>query len=394
MNNSVKYSEKEVDSKMVPAKELGNNLYKNLAHRLLDKADVNVNGSRRWDIQVNDESVYALWLKKGSIGLGESYMNGLWDCENLDEFICRILRANLRNAGGSYWKKLIYKAQALVFNQQSVKKAGEVGLKHYDVGNDLYEAMLGKEMVYSCAYWQNASSLEEAQEQKLDLICRKIKLQPGQKVLDVGCGWGGFARFAAQKYGAEVVGITISHEQYNLARQRCAGLPIEIKLQDYRSVYEEFDRIVSIGMFEHVGYKNYRTFMQMVHRCLKKNGLFLLHCIGSNTSEISTDPWINKYIFPNGMLPSVMQITRSIENLFVLEDWHNMGVFYDLTLQEWLRRFKQAWPELKKNYNERFYRMWVYYLSCSAASFRAKENNLWQIVFSRQENDQFYQSVR
>ncbi len=371
-----------------------NSFYKETIQNLLAKADVSINGSRPWDIQVHDERLYSYLFNQASLGLGESYMKGLWDCQAIDQLMYKVLSADLEKQVTRDIKTIWYKIQATFLNRQTVQRAHQDIRKHYDIGNDLFEAMLDKRMIYSCAYWQNAATLEEAQDGKLDLICRKLRLEQGQRILDIGCGWGGFASFAAENYGVEVLGITLSEEQVKLAKKRCKHLPVEIRLQDYRSVNEQFDRIVSVGMFEHVGYKNYDTYMNVIQRILKKDGLFLLHSIGGNSSVTTTDPWINTYIFPNGMMPSISQIAKAAENKLIMEDWHNFGTFYDLTLMEWLKRFKNAWPDLKKRYGDQFYRMWVYYLSCSAASFRTKKNNLWQIVFSIPTNPAAYTSVR
>ena len=370
------------------------NFYEEYMHKLFNKADIQINGSRPWDIQVHDSSLYANLFKKGSLAFGESYMDGLWDCEKLDELTFRIIRANLDREVSRDFRAILYFLKSKFLNQQSVNKVQEVAKKHYDVGNDLFAAMLDKRMMYSCAYWDNAETLDQAQENKLELICQKLKLLPGQRVLDIGCGWGGFAQYAAEKYKVDVVGITISKQQLQLAKERCANLPVEIRLQDYRSLNEKFDRVVSIGMFEHVGYKNYVDYMQTVRNALKDDGLFLLHTIGGNVSLTTIDPWINTYIFPNAMMPSVAQIGKSIENKFILEDWHSLGSNYDLTLMAWMDRFKHAWSQIREKYDERFYRMWIYYLSTCAASFRAKRNNLWQIVLSPPTNLNAYVSVR
>ena len=202
-------------------------------------------------------------------------------------------------------------------------------------------------------------------------------------MLEIGCGWGSFAKYAAETYGAEVVGITVSKEQVELARKRCKGLPVEIRLQDYREINEPFDHIVSLGMIEHVGNKNYRTYMQTVHRCLKDDGIFLLHTIGSNISVYTTDAWIAKYIFPNSHLPSIRQLALATEGLFVMEDWQNFGAYYDKTLMAWFQNFDAGWDKVKSNYSEQFYRMWKYYLLSCAGSFRARKNQLWQVVFSK-----------
>jgi len=283
---------------------------------------------------------------------------------------------------------------ARIFNRQSKKRAFQIGEKHYDLGNELFRNMLDKQMIYSCAYWKDAFVLDEAQEAKLNLICQKLGLQPGMKILDIGCGWGSFAKYAAEKFKVKVIGITVSKEQVELGKRLCKGLPVEIRLQDYRDVKEKFDCVVSVGMFEHVGYKNYRTYMKVVHHCLKDNGLFLLHTIGKNKLETSADPWINKYIFPNGMLPSGRNIGKAIEGLFIMEDWHNFGAYYDETLMAWYKNFEKNWGEIKPNYDQRFYRMWKYYLLSCAGSFRARKIQLWQIILSKKGVLGGYKSIR
>jgi len=266
---------------------------------------------------------------------------------------------------------------------QSRRRAFIIGEKHYDLGNDLFQRMLDKRMNYSCAYWKDANSLDEAQENKLDLICKKIYLEPGMRVLDIGCGWGAFGKYAAEKYGAKVVGITVSKEQVSLGKEMCKGLPVEFRLQDYREVNEQFDRIVSVGMIEHVGYKNFRQYFKIAKNNLSNDGLFLLHTIGEVRSYKSSDAWTHKYIFPNGMLPSITQISKAIEGLFVMEDWHNIGNDYDKTLLAWYNNFIAGWDYLKSKYSERFFRMWKYFLLSSAGAFRARNKNQdWQIVLS------------
>jgi len=347
---------------------------------LLAEADVRVGGQRPWDIQVHDARFYARVLSHGSLGLGESYMDGDWDCPSLDGALYRLLRARVdeRVRAGDIWDALY----ARWFNPQTRARSRQVGERHYDLGNDLYHAMLGQRLVYSCAYWRNADSLDAAQEAKLDLVCRKLQLQPGMRVVDIGCGWGEALKFAAERYGVSGVGITISREQADYARELCAGLPIDIRLQDYRDLHERFDAGFSLGMFEHVGVKNYRTYFQVMRRLLPEQGLFLLHTIGGNESVRRTDAWINKYIFPNSMLPSAAQISQASEGLFVLEDWHSLGADYDRTLQAWRSNVEAAWPRLDGRYDERFRRMWHYYLSASMGGFRARRLQLWQIVLS------------
>ncbi len=351
---------------------------------LLREADIQLDGSRPWDIQLYAPGVIDSAISRGNLGLGESYMRGEWDAIRLDELFYRIMRAQL----GQRIKptQLIYHSlRSRLLNRQTAKRAWEVGEKHYNLGNDFYAAMLDQRMTYTCGYWKHAQTLDEAQEAKLDLICRKLQLKPGMRVLDIGCGWGSFMGYAAEHYGVECVGLTISKEQAEFGQRLLRkGLPVEFRLQDYRDESETFDRVVSIGMFEHVGHKNYREYMSVVHRCLKDDGLFLLHTIGKNLSNTVTDPWIDKYIFPNGELPTLGQITDAAEALFVIEDLHNFGADYDRTLMAWHHNFETHWPRFKEQYGERFYRMWRYYLLVCAGAFRARQIQLWQLVMSKQ----------
>ncbi|MBI1940145.1 MAG: cyclopropane fatty acyl phospholipid synthase [Acidobacteria bacterium] len=362
--------------------------------RILALADIEIGGDRPWDIRVHHEGFYDRVLSQGSLGLGESYMEGWWDSPQLDEFFHRALRADLAAKVRSDWETVLRLLGRTLVNPQRRSKAFEIGERHYDVGNDLYRAMLDRRMVYTCAYWKNAKTLDEAQEAKLDLVCRKLGLQPGQKVFDIGCGWGSFLKYAAENYGVAGVGNTVSKEQVKLGRQLCAGLPIRIDLQDYREIEGRFDHIVSLGMFEHVGSKNYRTFMRLVSMHLADEGLFLLDTIGGEGSMRRTDPWFEKYIFPNSMTPSTEQMAAAIDGLFVMEDWHNFGADYDRTLMAWFRNFDERWPCLQVRYDARFYRMWKYYLLACAGCFRARKSQSWQIVLSKRGVVGGYVSVR
>jgi cyclopropane-fatty-acyl-phospholipid synthase len=361
---------------------------------VLSKAGIEVNGGNPWDIRVHNQRFYRGVLAKGSLGLGESYVDGWWDCEKLDEFFFKVVRSRLADTMRKSPAVVRTALLARAANMQSRRRAFHIATRHYDLGNDLFSAMLDDRMVYSCAYWKGCQTLGEAQEAKMDLICRKLQLEPGMTILDIGCGWGSLANYAAEKYGVSVVGITVSQEQVDWARRHARTLPIDIRLQDYREINGTFDRIVSVGMFEHVGYKNYRTFMMTVHRCLRDDGLVMLHTIGGNRSVVSVDPWIGRYVFPNGMLPSIRQIGRAMEGLFVMEDWHNFSADYDRTLMEWHRNFENAWGRLHSHYDERFHRIWRYYLLSCAGAFRARGNQLWQIVLSKQGIVGGYRSIR
>lgn len=356
---------------------------KTIVKDLLDKAGITINGSKPYDIQVKNDDLYNRIIYGGQVAVGESYMDGWWDCEALDQFFDKIYRTDFsgyfKNSAGFVLNIL----QGKLFNLQKKKRAYEVGIRHYDVGNEFYQAMLDKRLLYSCAYWENAADLESAQEAKLDLICQKINLQPGMTVLDMGCGWGSFARFAAEKYGAEVTGVTVSKNQVELANERCKGLPVDIRLEDYRNVSGQFDRVISIGFLEHVGHKNYATYMENCWNNLKDDGISFVQTIGGNVSVSNGHPWIIKYIFPNGMLPSIAQIGKAMEGLFVMENWQNYGPHYDKTLMAWYERFEKNWSKFRSKYGERFYRMWKFYLLSCAGTFRSRRTQLWQIVMSK-----------
>jgi cyclopropane-fatty-acyl-phospholipid synthase len=351
------------------------------AAELLEMAGVHIDGTAPTDIRVHDDQLYARVFAHGSLGLGEAYMDSWWDADDLPGFFTKVLTSHLDEHLKTL-DTLIAHLKARFINMQRGEHAFDIGKLHYDLGNDLFKAMLGKYMVYSCGYWAQATHLDDAQEAKLDLICRKLQLKPGMRVLDIGSGWGEALKFAAERYGVIGVGITVSQEQAELSRELCRGLPIEIRLQDYRELNESFDAIMSIGMFEHVGGKNYREYFEVARRCLKGDGLFLLHSIGSNQSPGRPDPWIEKYIFPNSMIPAASQVASALEGLFVVEDWHNFGADYDRTLTAWRANFDAAWPSLSTRYDERFRRMWRFYLSVSSAVFRSRRDQLWQLTLS------------
>ena len=371
------------------------NKYRSLVKQLLSLANVEVNGSNPWDIQVHDERFYKRAVTEVELGLGESYLDGWWDVEKLDEMIFRVIRADLQNKIKHNLKVALQLSGFYFINMQARRRAFIIGEKHYDLGNNLFQNMLDKRMNYSCAYWKDADTLDKAQENKLELICKKLYLKPGMKVLDIGCGWGAFGKYAAEKYGVDVIGITVSKEQVTLGRELCKGLPVEFRLQDYRDVNEKFDRIVSVGMIEHVGHKNYKDYFKIAERNLIDDGLFLLHTIGEVRSVNKTDAWTHKYIFPNGMQPSISQLAGAVEDVFVIEDLHNFGADYDKTLMAWYNNFNDNWNAIKNTYNERFHRMWKYFLLSSAGAFRARsKNQLWQIILSKNGILNGYNSIR
>lgn len=374
---------------------------RDIVTRLAGESGIEIDGPQPWDIAVHNDAFFDAVLRRGSLGLGESYMAGHWDCDDLESTLARL-------AGSSAERRILrdprlaislfaFYLKQVIPNRGSRSRAFEVGRQHYDIGNELYRRMLDRRMIYSCGYWRDAQTLDEAQEAKLDLICRKLELKEGMRILDIGCGWGGFLRFAAERYGVSGIGITVSGQQAEYAAESTREFPVEIRQCDYRdlnsSVNGRFDRILSIGMFEHVGYKNFPVYMRVVHDLLEQDGVTLIHTIGCNEPIRSRDRWIARYIFPNSKLPAIAQIEPAARPFFLLEDLHNFGPDYTTTLRAWLSNFNAAWPQLREHYDERFRRMWTYFLCASAAVFRTRKTQLWQLVFSKYRTA-MYRSVR
>ena len=353
---------------------------------LVASAGITVGGPEPWDVKINDERIWTRLLRDGSLGGGEAYVDGWWDSPAVDQTIHRLQKVKAIDTLRENWMFVLHILKARVLNLQTMRRAFGSGQHHYDIGNDLYEAMLDRRMLYTCALWSSgARTLEEAQDAKLELVCKKIGLteRTGMRVLDLGCGWGGFAAYAAERYGANVVGLTVSKEQVRFAKEHYAALPIDIRLDDYRNATGSYDAVVSIGLMEHVGPKNYRGYFELVDRLLAPDGVAFVHTIGGNVARAHIDPWIDKYIFPNSALPSLAQLVTAMEGVFVCEDIHNIGEDYDATLMAWFERFDAAWPTLRAKYDERFYRMWKFYLLASAGSFRSRAQQLFQIVMTR-----------
>lgn len=372
----------------------------NILQNILDKAGININGNQPFDIRINDERFYKRLLRNFSLGAGESYMDGWWSCKKLDELFFRVTRQV--NTDQFYRSRKFFFLRLIntFINRQTPRRSRQVAMQHYNLDNELYRKMLGESMAYTCAYWRNATTLDQAQRDKFDLVCKKIELKPDDHILELGCGWGSFAKYAAEKYGCKITAVNISDEQIKYAKEFCKGLPVEFHLCDYRDthIYNsknlKFNKAVSIGLCEHVGPKNYRKFFQIVRSNLKEDGLFLLHTIGRNNTFKVVDPWMNKYIFPNGILPSIKQLSSNLENIFIIEDLHNFGSDYDKTLMAWKNNFDKHWPELSTRYDEKFYRMWTYYLASCAGVFRAREMQLWQFVLTPKGKLNGYNSVR
>jgi cyclopropane-fatty-acyl-phospholipid synthase len=350
---------------------------------LLRGADVRINGSRPWDIQLHDARFFSRVLAAGTLGFGESYMDGWWDCEALDELCARAIGARLDQRFVYSFSNLVGLASALLSNHQTRRRSRRVGRVHYDLGNDFFEAMLDPFMQYSCAIFAGGDDLAAAQRCKLETLCQWLDLRPGLRLLDIGCGWGGLAKYAAENFGCSVIGLTISREQQQYAERFCAGLDIEIQLRDYREVRGRFDRIVSVGMVEHVGFKNYRAYLEAAAKSLGAEGRFLCQGIGNPVSNLQIDPWIRRYIFPNSLLPSLSRLTKAAEGLFLVEEVRNFGPHYDPTLMAWDANFQRAWPRFADRFGERFRRMWRFYLLSCAGAFRARSLQVYGVLFEK-----------
>jgi cyclopropane-fatty-acyl-phospholipid synthase len=354
-----------------------------MVRELLGLAGITIGGSAPGDIVVHEPGFYERLLRDASIGLGESYMEGWWDTDALDVFIEKAMRANLKQKVMGSWRLRALTVKAVVLNLQSKARSGSSVEAHYDIGNDLYTRMLDPRMVYTCGYWKDARTLTEAQEAKLDLVCRKVGLEPGMRVLDLGCGWGGLASWAAEKYGCTVVGVTLSRDQVALGNQLWKHLPVELRLCDYRDVTGTFDRVMSIGMMEHVGPKNHREVMRVIDRCMVDDGVAIIHTIANNRSLRHGTPFIEKYIFPNAVAPSLAQLGKAMEGILVCEDLHNIGPDYDPTLMAWWANFDRTYSEIADRYDTKFYRMWKFYLLAAAGASRARDGQLYQVVLTK-----------
>ena len=359
-----------------------------LCERVLSAADVRVGGERPWDIRVHDDRFYDRVVADGTLGLGESYMDGWWDCDALDEMTARTLRAGGERAVSRNWRTALQALRSRLVNMQDRRRSRRVANRHYDIDDRLYLSFLDPYDQYTCAYFQGVppGDLVGAQQAKMDLICRKLALRPTDRVLDIGCGWGGLARWMAERHGCRVTGVNIARGQLDCARRRNGDPRVDFVAMDYRdlpaAMPAAFDKVVSVGMAEHVGRRNYRTYFRAVRSVLRPDGLFLLQTCAQDASRSATDPWIDRYIFPGGEVPSPAQLSSGFDGLFVLEDWHAMGSHYDRTLMAWWRRFEDAWPAFRAQYGDRFRRMFRYYMLTCAGAFRARQMQLCQAVLS------------
>jgi len=369
-------------------------LFKPIIESLLEGTGVQLDGDRPWDIRVNRERLYRRALR-GSLGFGEAYINGDWDCEALDELFRRLLSANTQKRPLIRAARAVKSLQARLMNLQTRRRSRAVAEEHYDLDHRMYALFLGPWNQYTCCFFDGTDDLERAEIAKLEMLCDKLELRAGDRLLDIGCGWGGFAKYAARTRGCEVTGISLSDAQIRYATEYTRGLPVTIRRLDYRDLPESglapFDKISIVGMIEHVGYKNYAELLGIVHDMLKPDGLFLLHTIGNNERSTVVDPWIEKYIFRNSMAPAMSHLADASEGRFVIEDWENYGHHYVPTLQAWYERFNANWDRIRtlitaRPFDERFRRMWNYYLMSSKAAFDVEHLHLWQLVMTRRNS--------
>jgi cyclopropane-fatty-acyl-phospholipid synthase len=357
-------------------------LYERLVASVFLEADVRLDGGRAWDFDVRDDRFYHTVLLKGSLGLGESYVDGWWTCRDLEELIYRLLRSGVERHNRYRPSTLWLAGLARLTNRQTRRRGMKVAEEHYNLGDRVF-SFLGHYKNYSCGYFEGTDDLDVAQRLKLELLCRKLNLQPGERLLDVGGGWGEFARYAAKHYGVEVVSINIADDQIRFAREYCAGHPVKIVKCDYRDATGTYDKIAAIAMLPHVGPRNYREFMQVMHDRLTPNGTLLIECTGGNQSRAYCEPWTNKCIFSGGTIPSLKQLGEAMERLFVLEDLHNFAPSYVHTLRGWHANFQKAWPEMASGASESFRRTFEYFFLSCAAAFRARDLQYWHLVLTK-----------
>jgi cyclopropane-fatty-acyl-phospholipid synthase len=344
---------------------------------LLARAGVAVDGGRPWDIRVANPAFYRRALDGGSLAVGEAYADGWWEAERLDEFFHRVFKAGLHErlapSPWSGWRSLAGR----LFGRRGRTHAPEA------LGSDVFRAMLGRRMSGACAYWKDARALDDADEAALELACRKLELKAGMSVLDMGSGWGAFARYAAERHGVSVVGVDISQERVQLARELCKGLPVALRVQDYEEVRGRFDRVVSLGLMEHAGAGSCRAVMAAAARCLKADGVALIHTAARNRAAGPRERWPAAGVLLEDGAPALSRLAAAAEGLFVIEDVHNLGTHYAPTLLAWHENLARRWPGLSGRYGDRLYRTLTFGLLSTAGRFRARQGQLYQIVMTR-----------
>jgi cyclopropane-fatty-acyl-phospholipid synthase len=353
---------------------------------ILEPQDIHINGNRPWDMVVRDERVFRDIVTRGSLGLGNAYTQGWWDSPALDEWMYRVSQSPALRSARTLTHIIpnaLATASEFLYNTQSLPRSQHVLKKHYELNLPLFANMLDPLMQYSCAHFGNTKTLPEAQVEKLDLIARKLEISERDTLLDIGSGWGGLAKYFSENKGCSVTGINISQKQIQFSEKFAPSQKVSFQNRDYRQIEGIFDKVVSVGMFEHVGPQNYRAFMKSAHKALRPGGLLLIQSITKSTSDKICDPWIKRNIFPNSHIPSLAQVSAAAEDLFVLESVQNIGEHYDKTLMCWHKNFTKNWEKISPSFDSAFQRKWTYYLLTCAGVFRARELGCCQVLFRK-----------
>lgn len=376
---------------------------KKFVEELFSQAGIEVNGSNPWDPQIHNPIAYNMTVGNGLIGAGEAYMRGYWDCEQLEEFFRRAVQVDLAKRMPWNLSTATLVTKARLMNLQLPKRAWEVGRMHYDLPREVWECTLDFAMTGSCAYYRFPDeTLDQAQQNKLNLTLKKVGLQKGHSLLDIGVGWAAFSGLSAITYGAKPIGITVSEGQREYIRSRYGDI-VDVRVHPWQQTVLEqpVDRIISVEMFEHVGSDNYRKFFQLCRDSITDDGLMLLHTIVGHNPSKHIDPWMDKYIYPGGCIPTLGQITTAVHGLFHVEDVHDIGGHYPATLLAWMANFRRNWDVVKALGPKRlgmdpevFCRMWYYHYMASAGGFLSRVISVHQIVLSTNGVPGGYQSIR
>lgn len=355
-----------------------------------ERAGITIGGHAAHDLRVLDPSFFRRIAMNPAYELGQTYVDGLWECDAIDRMMTKLLAAGVGQSFEHGRQFFVRSLVAKAHNLQSRLRAKIVIDRHYDLGDELFAAMLDESMAYTCAIFETPeTSLADAQQAKMRVLCNKLELASGETFLDIGCGWGGLLDHAARVNGARVTGITISKNQHATATERVRHHPgASVRLMDYRDLPkqgERYAKVAAVEMIEAVGPKNYETFFRSVHDVMEPGGRFVLQCFISHRSVYVCNEWFDRHIFPNGVSPSLAFLSRASESTFgapsVIED---IGLHYDPTLMAWNDNFEAAYPSLVRyGYDERFRRMWRFYLTSLAGVFRAKHLRCYQIVYEK-----------
>ncbi len=353
-----------------------------LVERALRRADVRIDGDRPHDIRVLDPRFYGDVLRRGSLGFGECYVRRWWDADDVEELAFRLIRSGVYSLSSAV-PGLPRDLRDMFANQQTRRLATRVADEHYSMGNDVFFAFLGGVRNYSCGIFDGDADLDAAQTRKLAKISSLLDLRPGERLLDVGGGWGELSRHAAAAHGCEVTHVNLSDEQIRHASALCTDLSVRVEKRDWRDVEGRFDKIAVIAMLTHVGPKNYRRFMQRMHDRLEPGGLMLIETVGTRHAAVRCEAWLDKYIFPGGVVPTRRQILGAADGLFDETRFESSGEHYVQTLRCWQENFERNWTDLSSRYDEERRRIFNYFFQSIGGAFRAGYVDHWHILLRR-----------